>query len=187
MLASQVEDTPDDIGPYYPCQIDDVVLVSQTLLRCFRGQSVPHVVNSIIDHAEYWLRLSASKREAREVTGYRRAWPFTATEQNPCRTAYLQTPPIHKHGQHLPLAIKRVKIWITGKDQGWCTVNDDGSWTWWVVVRQSLEGRMGSASLHESAPELPDSWAEGPELVRNEQAGNDYKVRGWSVWSCINN
>lgn len=98
------------------------ILQTIFLLQSRFRLSVPHIISSILDHAEYWVQTSSLRREKVNITG-----------DTPIRL-YLTSSAIDGVGLS---PVRKVVFKIASHDQGWCSRRDGGNWTWVDVVADS--------------------------------------------------
>ncbi|KAJ7607170.1 hypothetical protein FB45DRAFT_431964 [Roridomyces roridus] len=127
---------------------DDVIQVRRILLKHFP----PELANLILDEAEYWPRIVATRRE--------RVIVDTAhSENSDASLHYLIMPPIPPTGG---LRVKRVEFFLMSHDQGWSNTPEfhgtyEGSFTWFeaAILRPRYE------EDNPPEPRLTPGWANG--------------------------
>lgn len=147
---------------YYPRNVEDIHLASELLIRVLKGRNVPHIVNNILDYSQYWPRAAATNDRLNRVS--------EGSEKRP----YLAVLPTESGGIVLAASPIRKIMWtVTGKDQGWASDRNGGSWTWWVACK--LPHERPDLEMPETVT-FTRNWEDGPVLARNEIAGRNEKV-----------
>lgn len=113
--SRQVQECQCPARDHYPRSRSDVRDVAAVLQHRLKNVYVPHIIGQIIDSAEYWTRISVSKKQYVPVC-----------ECCPCVT-YLNAGPVVGQG---PSPIRKVEISLTIKDLARHVDPETSRWRW---------------------------------------------------------
>ncbi|KAJ7722891.1 hypothetical protein DFH07DRAFT_759734 [Mycena maculata] len=180
---------------YYPAQPNDVFEVRHVLVKFLPAE----LVNTILDDAQYWPRIRASRDILVTVNAAR-------STNNDAALCYLVTPQFPSRetlgGPGARLRVKCVKFRILSNDQGWSSAPQfhgtyNGSYTWFEAAilrpgpRPELQGwrrwalAMGSTRFLPSRPliEVKNPHEEGGRwLIQRNRCASKEPLLHTVVW-----
>lgn len=149
--------------PRHACHVRRTVEAVNAL---FAPRHVPHLVDLILDMAEYWIGSRAVNRKPNHNPTIVRA--FSSKEASTA-SPFLQTIPINAASSRLP--VKKLVVSVTGRCQEWYTNPGDGLGSWYELAKQRVLPKRETDALT-----CPGELVKGPVLAVNDTGRKRYQV-----------